>query len=525
MSLIERLQNSTLYEHQIDKFEVIETHISWVLLTGEYVYKIKKPLNFGFLDFSTLEKRHFYCEEELRLNRRLAPQLYLDVVTIYGSEAHPRLKGASENSDVFDNGDVIEYAVKMRQFPQSVQLDRLLDKGKLDNSVMDNLAKKVAQFHLSISPNKTKSNYGDLEHIQQPVLENFTQIRGCIDDETITSLLDRLENWTQQQLQKHTATIKLRKSHGYVRECHGDMHLRNIALWHDEIVIFDCIEFNKNFYWIDVMSEIAFLVMDLEQRQQDSLAQRFLNSYLEITGDYEGLSLFLFYKVYRAMVRAKVAALRLTQEQAGSNESKQTLKEFQQYLNLAERYTKLSTPVLLINFGLSGSGKSVGARLLAEQLPAIRIRSDVERKRLFQVTESDKLEILYTPEATQQTYSRLLEIARCLLSAGYSVIIDAANLKLQQRKLFIDLAHSMDIRYFVLAYQAENEILKQRVAERAQRGDDVSDATVEILEYQLKNHDPLSKEEQSFTIEIDTSKTVDIDTIIQQIHFGDKAAN
>lgn len=519
MSLIKGLQNPALYDHPVDKFEVIETHISWVLLTGDYVYKIKKPVNFGFLDFSTLEKRHFYCEEELRLNRRLAPQLYLDVVTIYGSEAHPRL------NSVIENNDVIEYAVKMRQFPQSVQLDRLLEKGELDNSVMDKLANKVAQFHLSIPPADKTSNYGDVEHIQQPVLENFTQIRRCIDDQMMTSLLDKLEHWTQQQLQKHSVTIKLRKTHGYVRECHGDMHLRNIALWHDEIVIFDCIEFNENFYRIDVMSEIAFLVMDLEARQQDLLAQRFLNSYLEITGDYEGLPLFLFYKVYRAMVRAKVAALRLGQEQAGGVESGQTFNELQQYIKLASRYTKTTAPVLLINFGLSGSGKSVGARLLAEQLPAIRIRSDVERKRLFQFTETNKQENRYTPEATQKTYSRLLEIAQCLLSSGYSVIIDAANLKLQQRKLFIDLARSMDIRYFILAYQAEKTLLKQRVEARAQRGDDVSDATVEILEYQLKNHEPLSKEEQSFTIEIDSGKAVDIDAIIQQIHFSDKLAN
>lgn len=504
MSLVKGLQNPALYDHTIDKFEVIETHISWVLLTGEYVYKIKKPVNFGFLDFSTLEKRCFYCEEELRLNRRLAPQLYLDVVPIYGSESHPRLSG---------QGNAIEYAVKMRQFPQSMQLDRLLEKRGLDISLMDNLAQKVAQFHLSIPSVDKESSYGDIEHIQQPVLENFSHIRACIEDKTITSLLGKLEYWTQQQLQKLSHAISLRKKQGYVRECHGDMHLRNIALWQDEIVIFDCIEFNENFYWIDVISEIAFLVMDLEDRHQDAMAQRFLNSYLEITGDYEGLTLLRFYQVYRAMVRAKVAALRLGQGQ-GSKEHTQTAREFKQYLKLAERYTKATTPTLLINSGLSGSGKSVGARLLAEKFPAIRIRSDVERKRLFSANE----EKLYSAEATQKTYARLLEIARYLLSAGYSVIIDAANLKFWQRNLFIDLSKSMHIQYFILAYQAEEAILKQRVQGRAQRGDDASDATIEVLKNQLEHHELLSAEEKLSAIEIDSSKDVDIGEIIKQLH-------
>ena len=517
MSLINKLQNPALYDHSVDQFEVIETHISWVLLTGDYVYKIKKPVNFGFLDFSTLEKRHFYCDEELRLNRRLAPQLYLDVVTIHGSEAHPQLNGPA---DVKDYGEVIEYAVKMRQFPQTHQLDRLLAKNGLNNSVIDNLASKTAQFHLSISSVTEESSYGDVEHVKQPMLENFTQIRANIDDPTITPLLDKLEQWTQQQLQQLSSTIQLRKTQGYVRECHGDMHLRNIALWRDDIVIFDCIEFNENFYWIDVMSDIAFLVMDLENRQQDELAQRFLNIYLEITGDYEGLSLFILYKVYRAMVRAKVNVLRMIQEKKGAEEYEQTFKEFLQYLTLAERYIKPAIPMLLINYGLSGSGKSVGARQLAEKFPAIQVRSDVERKRLFHVLEIGKAteQKLYSAEATEKTYKRLVAIAQCLLSAGYSVIIDAANLKLQQRRLFSELAISMNIPYFILAYQAEEAILKQRIKQRVQRDDDASDATVEILQHQLENHEPISEEEKLFTVEIDTSDDVDINAIIKQIY-------
>ena len=249
MSLTEALQNPALFKHSVKRFEVIETHISWVLLTGQYAYKIKKPVDFGFLDFSSLEKRHFYCTEEVRLNRRLAPQLYLEVVTICGSAAQPNLEG---------QGVVIEYAVKMRQFPQSAQLDRLLSDKGLDHHLIDELATKVADFHLSIKSASTDCAFGDLEHIRQPILENFKHIRACTNDTSVELILNKLERWSHQQLDEMADAIRQRKAKGFIRECHGDMHLRNIAWWDNEIIIFDCIEFNKNFFWIDVISDIAF---------------------------------------------------------------------------------------------------------------------------------------------------------------------------------------------------------------------------------------------------------------------------
>jgi len=510
MSLIKGLKNAALYGHPVNQFEVIETHISWVLLTGQYVYKLKKPVNFGFLDFSTLEKRRFYCEEELRLNQRLAPQLYLEVVAITGSEAQPELNG---------QGPVIEYAVKMRQFPQSSQLDHLLQESGLDTAIIDKLADKVAQFHLTNRPVEQGGVYGDVDHISQPVLENFAQVRAYIQDPLITQRLDKLEQWSQHQLAALTPIMELRKVQGFIRECHGDMHLRNIALWQDEIILFDCIEFNENFYWIDVMSEIAFLVMDLEDRQQGELAQHFLNRYLEITGDYSGLKVFLFYKVYRAMVRVKVAALRCTQEESASDAFSQTWLELQQYIKLAEEYVRPVTPCLIINFGLSGSGKSVGARLFSEKLSAIQLRSDVERKRLFNVPFNEEVDakkeaMIYSSQSTQLTYNHLLDIARDLLKDNYSVIIDAANLKQWQRRLFTELARTVKVKHVIVAYHADEMILKQRLVERARRNDDVSDASPEVLQKQLQNYEPLTDEEELITIKIDTGKPVNIDAII-----------
>lgn len=503
-----------VFDHPVKAIELVETHISWVLLTGDVAYKIKKPVNFGFLDFSTLEKRQFYCNEELRLNRRLAPDLYLDVVTI---------NGVGENIEINGKGPVMEYAVKMKQFPQSAQLDRILNKYGLDNVVIDKLAKKIARFHMSVDSANKDSSYGDLKHIQQPILENFLHIRKNIADQGINPLLEKLEYWSKQKLDEVAGVIEQRRQQGCVRECHGDMHLRNIALWKNEIVIFDCIEFNPNFYWIDVISEIAFLVMDLEDRGQDALAQRFLNSYLEITGDYEGLRLLPLYKVYRAMVRAKVDALRTGQEQPGTLEYKKTYDDFYQYLKLAERYTHKTKPCLLITHGLSGSGKTFSTRLILEKYPAIQIRSDVERKRLYQVASGSDTQTkinqgIYSAEATQTTYERLVEIARVLIGAGFSVVVDAANLKLQQRQLFGGLAKEMGVPYFILDYNASVATLRERVKQRSQIGEDMSDATLGILEHQLENHEPLLAEEKPYTISIDTDKTINVNEIVSHIY-------
>lgn len=485
-----------------------------MLLTGEYVYKIKKPVDFGFLDFSTLEKRRFFCEEEIRLNRRLAPRLYLDVVRICGSAEQPVLNG---------DEPVIEYAVRMRQFPQETQLDRLLATQGLDNALIDRLAQTVADFHLAIDSVPIENVFGDLAHIREPVLENFAHIQASLRDERVIQRLDRLEQWTTSKIDVLADSIEQRKANGFVRECHGDMHLRNIAVWNDEIVIFDCIEFNPNFYWIDVISEIAFLIMDLEDRSQQAQAARFLNRYLEITGDYAGLQLLNFYKVYRAMVRAKVDALRAAQENETSPAYRETVKDCLQYLQLAEQYTHVTAPCLLLNHGLSGSGKSYVSQLLLEKLPAIRLRSDVERKRLFLKGQQDatagKVEQgIYTPEATRQTYQSLVTLAGQLLSAGYNVIVDAANLKKAQRALFTDLARTLEKPCFILNYTADVKTLRERITQRAAAANDPSDATLEVLEHQLQSREAFSADEEPFVIPVQTDKPIDLDAIVGRIH-------
>ena len=501
--LIIALMNPVLYDHPVTNLQLIETHISWVILTGPYAYKIKKPLNLGFLDFSTLEKRQFYCEEELRLNRRLAPDLYLQVV---------KVTGTSEQPSFTNKGSAIEYAVKMVQFPQEAQLDHVLERGDLQLEHIDLIARIISDFHQQIVIADIDSSYGDPEHVYQPVLENFAQIRERITDTKSIEILDELACWSKSAYADLHDVFVERKKEGFIRECHGDLHLRNLAWFNDSPMAFDCLEFNPDLRWIDVMSEVAFLVMDLQDHQQPQMAQRFLNCYLEYTGDYAGMRVLVFYLVYRAMVRAKVNAIRLDQAAISTDEKAEEEKSLSGYLELARDYTRRTTPQLILTRGMSASGKSTLTEPLLEQLGAIRIRSDVERKRIFGVELEKEAAVavgegIYTPEATDITYNRLAKLAELVIDAGYSVIVDATFQKDEQRKRFRNLARVKEVPFVILEFTASIDTLRQRIKARKY---DVSDADLLILEHQYANWRPLSKEEKPYAIEINTETTFDI---------------
>ncbi len=502
-TLIGHLQNPTLFDHPVRDFEVIETHISWVLLTGDYAYKIKKPVNLGFLDFSTLDKRHHYCNEELRLNRRLAPELYLAVVPITGSASQPQLGGAEP---------VIEYAVKMRQFPQSAQLDRALARGELHGEHLTQLAAIVNRFHHTAAAADTDSPYGSAAAVWQPVLQSFEQIRPYLESDQEGALLDALQAWSTDTHARLSDTWAARKRDGFVRECHGDMHLGNMALIGDKILVFDCLEFNEYLRWIDVMSEAAFVSMDLYDRQRPALAHRFLNDYLQYGGDYQGLRVLRFYQVYRALVRAKVACLRLAQSNLSAKLRKQIRGHYRRYLHLAEYYTRTKPTPLIITHGLSGSGKTTVSDALLECSGAIRIRSDVERKRLFGLTaealsHSAVAAGLYSPEAGVRTYNHLAETARTIIAAGYAVIVDAAFLKRQQRQQFRHLADELRVPFVIFHCEAPVALLRQRIQERQARGLDPSEASIDVLEHQLRSHEPLHADESKNIITINAAAT------------------
>ncbi|OGT20086.1 MAG: hypothetical protein A2V90_07275 [Gammaproteobacteria bacterium RBG_16_57_12] len=511
--IIARLLDENCYPHHVENIRLLETHISWVILSGPYAYKVKKPLDLGFLDFSTLEKRHYYCLEELRLNRRLAPQLYVDVVSINGSPDAPRFEGL---------GEILDYAVRMRQFPQSAMLAEVLARNELTAGQLDRLVDDIARFHHDIIRSTADQPYGDPEHIFSPVMENFTQIRHWLSEHPDQAALDELQSWTQRTFDRLRPVFDARKQQGFIRECHGDMHLGNMVLLDGRITLFDGIEFNPDLYRIDVMNDIAFLVMDLQHRGQSDGANRVLNRYLEITGDYAGLVVLRFYRVYRAMVRAKVACIRAGQASLPTAQRQATVDEYHGYLQQALDYIRRDRPALLINHGLSGSGKTRISQRLLEHLGAIRLRSDIERKRMFNIpahqsSQSGIQSGIYTAEATSRTYQHLHTLSRDLLENGHIVIVDATFLDRTHRASFRDLANSLGIPYLILHYEAREEILRERIRQRMQAADDASEADLRILESQLARYEPLSDPERRQCISINTEDPVDIQALIKQI--------
>ncbi len=494
------LQNPALYDHPTFGFELIETHISWILLTGPFAYKIKKPVNLGFVDFSTLEKRRYYCREELRLNRRLAPMLYLDVVGFGGTPQQPLINGPIP----------FEYAVKMEQFPANARLDHVLQQQQLHPSHIDQLARDIARFHASIATAGGNAPWGEPEGIHEISMDNFTILLQLTVDNKKTDAIKHIRQWSNNAFHRLMETMHKRKRNGCIRECHGDMHLGNMVLLNNRVIVFDCIEFNPSLYWIDVMSELAFLVMDLEQRGKPGLAFRFLNKQLEYSGDYSGLVLLNYYRVYRAMVRAKVAGIRLSQTDADSKLRISIQSGLQSYLSLAERYTKAGKPRLFITHGFSGSGKTHLTHSLLEQLGAIRIRSDIERKRLFGLppnarTDSATDAGIYSRQTSHRVYQQLLMLAESLLQSGYPVIVDATFLRKADRVRFRQLGDRLRVPVTILDFQAEIPMLRARIQQRSQHGKDASEATLAVLEQQLVSAEPLTNDEQPQAVTIDTA--------------------
>ena len=499
--LIESLCNPGCYAHPVQRIELIETHISWVILTGSYAYKLKKGVDFGFLDYSTLEKRRTQCEQELELNRRTAAQLYLEVVPIGGSPERPQLQ----------QQPAIEYAVKMRQFPQQSLLSQYEKRGELDKEAILALADTVAAFHATTTITAADSPYGTPQSALYPVNENFEQIRERIDAPLLLSRLDRLERQSRDYFTEHRERFFQRKQQGMVRDCHGDLHLNNILLLEGRPLLFDCIEFNPSLRIIDVISEVAFLVMDLDEHRRQELANLFLNRYLENNGDYEGLRLMPFYLGYRAMVRAKVAVLRLDQQGLSPTQREAVLRDFSTYLELAESYARPSHPRLLITHGVSGSGKTTLTQPLLERPGLVRTRSDVERKRLFGLASLDSSGIagvpdIYTAEASMRTYDRLLQLAESALAGGYSVIVDATFLQREERERFRQLARRCNVPFTILSFMADAATLYRRVHARTAAGGDASEADINVLQTQLANYQPLANDEAGEVMIIDSEK-------------------
>ena len=509
LSLIKALSKAKAYQHEVSSISIIETHISWILLTGSYAYKIKKPLKLGFLDFSTLEQRRYFCLEELRLNKRLAADLYLAVVPITGTLDDAKIEGT---------GEVLDYAVKMRQFPTGLTLSDLAANQQLSPIEIDQLSDIMATFHQNIAIANLATPYGLSDDINYWFKENFAPIKTLLSDIKQQQQLQAVESWGDEEWRNKAAVMMQRKQNGFVRECHGDLHLSNMTLINGNVTLFDCLEFNPLLRWIDVISEVAFVVIDLLQMHEKAMAFRLLNRYLHRTGDYQGVVLLRYYLVYRALVSAKVALLRQAQQQTDNKPLSLCLK-YQEFIALAERYTQIAPVKLIISHGYSGSGKSTLMAELAESLGAIHLRSDIERKRLFgysaiQGSASVLNNGLYTAEASQKTYDYLAECAKDILKAGFSVIVDATFLEHKLRQSFKELAAECNCDFIIIDVQASYETLCQRIKLRQA---DASEATIEVLDYQRQYAHALTTDEQLDVISVNS----EVDKVLETLWAND----
>lgn len=485
--LVRRLLSAEAYPHPVEHLRLVETHISWVFLTGRYAYKVKKPVNLGFLDFGTLAKRKKFCQEEVRLNRRFAPSLYLGTVPI---------TGAAEQAVVDGTGTPTEWAVQLAQFDEEARLDRRLAANALDAADCDRLAREIASVHERLEVAAAPTAWGTAATVADTIHMNLAQLRH--HRPTTATRSEILQNWVDAEITAQADHFDRRRVGGRIRQCHGDLHLANLVAHKGRFMAFDSIEFSQVLRWIDVASDVAFLAMDLESRGRSDLAAIVISSWIEAANDHQATAVLPIYLVYRAIVRSAIAAIRSSQPDADA-EAAHTQSD--RYLALAERLANRPASVLYATCGVSGCGKTTQARELVCTRSAIQLRSDVERKRAFGMSPTDRppsveaTARLYSVTTTHQTYERLARLATAMLDSGASVVVDAACTKRWQRDLLTDVARTTSSPLVWIAPQLAQEDVLQRVAARHTAGLDASDATPEVVRQQWETFEPISADE------------------------------
>lgn len=495
-TLVQHMLQPEFYPHPVEApIRLLQTHVSYVFLTGDYAYKLKKPVNFGFLDYSTLEKRQHFCQEELKLNQRGAALLYLEVVPVYQSGDTFQLEGS---------GEPVEYAVKMRQFPQDTLLSQVFERGELTEAVLRGLAEAIAQFHQAATTNDEIRSFGTVEAVRQPFDENYEQTAGFIGGPQTQAQFDGTQAYTDQFFATQADLLQQRIDGNWIRACHGDLHLNNICHWQDQLLLFDCIEFNKPFRFVDVMYDIAYIVMDLTAQGRTDLAATFISHYVEQTGDWEGLQILPLYVSRQAYVRAKVTSFLLGDPAIPEDVKQQASAKAAQYYTLAHDYVQPKPGRLILMAGLSGSGKSTTAQAISRQLGAIQLRSDAVRKHLAGIPLQQRGDdSLYTPEISQKTYDRLLSLGILLAKQGYTVILDAKYDRVALREGAIAQSQAHDIPLNAVYCTAPEAVLQQRL--EARQGD-IADATVAVLANQTM--EPFGSDEAINVTTVDTTQPV-----------------
>ncbi len=490
---VDRLLGPEAWPHPVGEVKLVETHISWVFLTGPYAYKVKKPVKLEFLDFSSPERRRHFCEEEVRLNRRFAPSLYLEVVPIGGTPEAPCVGGTVANAGAF------EWAVKLVQFDETLRLDALFDAGRLTAADCTRLGDEIARVEATLDRADPAPGYGTPDRLRAVFAMNLGEIRRHRPDQV--GRADAIAGWLEGRLDRDREAFLARIARGKIRECHGDLHLANIVLLGGRPVAFDSIEFNPELRWIDVASDVAFLSMDLESRGRADLAAHVTSAWMEGADDHAAAVVLPVHRVARAVVRAAVAAIRGAQVDCPPTARARARVDVGRYLDLAERLMRPAAPVMVVVSGVSGSGKSTLALEAVGRLGAMRLRSDVERKRLAGMAPADRpdgpaaVASLYAPEATRQVYDRLAGLARGLLRAGTSVVVDATANERRQRATLAAAARDAGTPLVWLEIDLPEAVVVERVETRRRAGDDPSDATAAVVRAQLASREPIGADE------------------------------
>ncbi len=477
---------------------MMQTQMSFVFLTGKYTYKTKKPVNLGYLDYTTLEKRLYFCRQELELNRRLSPEAYLDVLPITEYKGAIRVGGS---------GEAIEYAVKMKQLPQDRMMDVLLKKGRVTPEMLVQVAALMADFHSRAATSAEISAFGSLPMIKTNTDENFSQTEKYIGTVIPEPVFGFIKDYTNKFIADNGQLFNGRVSGGRIRDCHGDLHAAHIC-FAEEIYIYDCIEFNDRFRYSDVASEIAFLAMDIDRYARADLSKAFVEAYLKASGDRGIADLLDFYKCYRAYVRGKVACFKY--DDPFIKDKSAVLAEARLYFDLARNYAD-KRPVVIIVTGLIGSGKTTTAEEVGQGLCYAVLSSDVIRKELANIPATqrhyDKIDSgLYSPEFTHKTYDELLRRARELLAAGHSVVLDASFKKRTDRLAAQETASKAGARFLVIECTADDDTIKGWLEERQRKGS-VSDGRWEIFADLKKEYEKVDEVPAGNHIILDTNKS------------------
>lgn len=486
--ILQTLCDPAAYPVPTQRVELIQTHISWLFLTDSHVFKLKKPVNFGFLDFSTLERRLFYCNEELRLNRRLCPGIYEQVIALHETES-----GAAFIGD----GKVVDYAVMMKRLPADRMLDRLVDNGDISGEEIQLVARTISQFHSGAATSEHIAKFGSLEQIEFNWRENFDQTQPFRDTTLPAAVSSTIQNHIEAFIVSQRALFNERIEKGYIRDCDGDIHLGNICLLDAKAYIFDCIEFNERFRFSDTAADIAFLLMDLDYHRRPDLAEAALSAYIAASGDADCAQLMPFYKVYRAFVRGKVESLQLSDSGITGELHSSAAGRASRYFRLAQGYCIRSSlpPTLFITCGTMGCGKSTLAEQLAFELGLATFNSDVVRKQLAGLSPATAAraaygEGLYAPDMTEATYRKLERLAGIELAAGHAVVVDAGFGSLAERAAFARLAAFFHAAFFILFVQCDQDEQRRRLTLRSSRGTSVSDGRVALLDRQTAVFEP-----------------------------------